>query len=46
MATVLCVNGFRVVIYVDDHAPAHVHDDGHAKINLIGSESPSGIDLG
>ncbi|MGV0759680.1 DUF4160 domain-containing protein [Tistrella mobilis] len=40
MATVLRVTGFRVVIYVDDHAPAHVHvyGDGHAKINLIGSE--------
>jgi hypothetical protein len=31
--------GLRVVIFVDDHEPAHVHvfGDGEAKINLIGS---------
>jgi hypothetical protein len=29
-----------VVIFVDDHAPAHVHvfGDGHAKINLLGDD--------
>jgi hypothetical protein len=28
-----------VVIFVDDHVPAHVHvfGDGHAKINLVGA---------
>lgn len=33
-------NGLRVVIFVDDHAPAHVHvfGDGHAKINLLGDD--------
>ena len=31
-------HGLRVVIYLDDHEPAHVpvFGDGHAKINLIG----------
>ena len=30
--------GLRFIIYVDDHAPAHVHvrGDGHAKVDLIG----------
>ena len=34
-------SGMRVVIFLDDHEPAHVHvfGDGHAKINLLG---PSG----
>jgi len=38
MVTVYRANGFRIIIFVDDHAPAHVHafGDGHAKINLIG----------
>ena len=36
MATVFRGDGLRVVIFVNDHAPAHVHvfGDGHAKINL------------
>lgn len=31
--------GLRVVIFVDDHEPAHVHvfGDGEVKINLAGS---------
>ncbi len=33
-------HGLRIVIFVDDHEPAHVHvfGDGEAKINLAGSE--------
>jgi len=40
--TVLRAEGLRVVVYVDDHHPAHVHvfGDGHAKINLTG---PGGV---
>jgi hypothetical protein len=37
----LCrAHGLRVVIFVNDHQPAHVHvfGDGEAKINLLGSE--------
>ena len=39
MVTILREGGFRVVIYLQDHEPAHVHviGDGEAKINLIGS---------
>ncbi len=38
MVTVLHAEGLRVVIFVDDHLPAHVHvfGDGQAKINLTG----------
>ena len=38
MVTVLRADGLRVIIYVNDHVPAHVHvfGDGEAKINLIG----------
>jgi hypothetical protein len=38
MVTVWRAEGLRVVIFVDDHAPAHVHvfGDGQAKINLNG----------
>ena len=41
MVTVLRADGLRVVIYTNDHQPAHVHvfGDGEAKISLIG---PSG----
>ena len=40
MVTVLRAAGLRVVIFVDDHQPAHVHvfGDGHAKINLLGAD--------
>jgi hypothetical protein len=38
MVTIDRVHGLRVVIFLDDHEPAHVHvfGDGHAKINLGG----------
>ena len=40
MITVLRAHGLRVVIFADDHEPAHVHvfGDGHAKINLVSAE--------
>lgn len=40
MITVYRAYGLRVVIFVDDHEPAHVHvfGDGHAKINLVGPD--------
>ena len=41
MVTVYRAHGFRIIIFVDDHAPAHVHvfGDGHIKINLVGANS-------
>ena len=38
MVTVLRADGLRVVIYTNDHQPAHVHvfGDGETKINLLG----------
>ena len=38
MVTIFRGEGLRVVIFVDDHEPAHVHvfGDGEAKINLTG----------
>jgi hypothetical protein len=36
MATVIRADGLPVVIYVNDHRPAHVFGDGEAKINLVG----------
>lgn len=40
MVTVLRAEGFRIVIFTDDHEPAHVHvfGDGEAKINLAGAD--------
>lgn len=40
MVTVLRANGLRVVIFVNDHLPAHVHvfGDGEARINLLGAD--------
>jgi len=40
MVTVVRADGFRVVIYINDHLPAHVHvfGDGEAKINLHGAD--------
>lgn len=39
MVTIYKADGLRIVIFLDDHEPAHVHvfGDGHAKINLSGS---------
>ena len=39
MVTVHREGGFRVVIFTDDHEPAHVHvyGDGKAKIVLVGA---------
>lgn len=38
MVTVLRGDGLRLVIYLNDHLPAHVHvfGDGEVKINLLG----------
>jgi hypothetical protein len=38
MVTIFRAHGLRIVIFTDDHEPAHVHvfGDGHARINLIG----------
>lgn len=40
MVTVYRAHGLRIVIFVDDHKPAHVHvfGDGEAKINLTGAD--------
>ena len=40
MVTVHRAHGLRIVIFVDDHEPAHVHvfGDGEAKINLTGAD--------
>lgn len=41
MVTVHRAHGLSVVIFVDDHEPAHVHvfGDGQVKINLVGADS-------
>lgn len=38
MVTIYRAHGLRVIIFSDDHEPAHVHvfGDGQAKINLTG----------
>jgi hypothetical protein len=40
VVTVYRAKALRIVIYVDDHEPAHVHvfGDGQAKIDLIGPD--------
>jgi hypothetical protein len=40
MVTVYRAHGLRIVIFVDDHEPSHVHvfGDGEAKINLARDE--------
>jgi hypothetical protein len=40
MVTIHRAAGLRVVIFVDDHVPAHVHvfGDGEAKIDLAGPD--------
>ncbi|AMK16660.1 MULTISPECIES: DUF4160 domain-containing protein [Sphingobium] len=39
MVTVHRAAGFRFIIYVDDHAPAHIHavGPGEAKIDISGA---------
>lgn len=45
MVTVHRAHGLRFIIFVDDHAPAHVHvfGDGHIKINL--SDADGGLKI-
>lgn len=46
MPTILRKNGFRVVIYFDDHLPAYVHvmnADSEVKIDLGSSANPPQI---
>lgn len=40
MVTVHREGGFRIVIFIDDHEPAHVHvyGGGKAKIRLVGTD--------
>lgn len=40
MVTIYRAHGLRIVIFSDDHEPAHVHafGDGQAKINLVGPD--------
>jgi hypothetical protein len=40
MVTIFRAHGLRIVIFSNDHEPAHVHvlGDGHAKINLLGAD--------
>lgn len=42
MVTIYRAHGLRIVIFTNDHEPAHVHvfGDGELKINLVG---PDGI---
>lgn len=45
MVTIHRAHGLRIVIFTDDHEPAHVHvfGDGHAKINLTGPDGGAGL---
>jgi hypothetical protein len=45
MVTVLRAQGIRIIIFVNDHQPAHVHafGDGQAKINLCGAGGAPGL---
>lgn len=40
MITIDRAHGLRIVIFLDDHEPVHVHvfGDGHMKVNLIGPD--------
>ncbi|SHM70466.1 protein of unknown function [Roseovarius litoreus] len=40
MVTIYRAHGLRIVIFTNDHEPAHVHvfGDGELKINLVGPE--------
>jgi hypothetical protein len=39
MIVLIRAGGLRIVIYVDDHPPPHVHvlGDGEAKVRLVGA---------
>lgn len=46
MPTAFIEDGFRFKIYLNDHAPAHVHvqkDDSEARVTLLTSEVMSSI---
>lgn len=48
MVVVHRAHGFRIVIYTQDHEPAHVHvtGPGRAKINLLGPDGrPEVVDV-
>lgn len=40
MIVVLRAHGLKIIIFVDDHEPAHVHvrGDGQAKVVLVGAD--------
>ena len=40
MVTIHRAYGLRIIVFTDDHEPAHVHvfGDGQAKVNLIGTD--------
>jgi hypothetical protein len=42
MVTIHLALGFRFVIFLDDHDPAHVHvfGDGQMKVTLVGGDGP------
>lgn len=43
MPTIININGYRVIIWPDDHAPPHVHifkGNGEAKITIGNNEPP------
>ena len=42
MPTVLLINGLRVVIYLNDHRPAHVHVMGAGNEAVFKLHCPSG----
>ena len=45
MVTIYRAHGLRVIIFTDDHEPAHVHvfGDGQVKINLIGPDGAAAL---
>ena len=46
MVTVYRAHGLHIVIFANDHEPAHVHvfGDGEAKINLAGADGRPELD--
>jgi len=45
MVTIYRAHGLRVIIFTDDHEPAHLHvfGDGQVKINLIGPDGAAAL---